>query len=257
MRTVSPLASKEFVGQTRPHTHNPLTIMNPRSALIRFMAILLAFTASSKVLAADALHWEQTNIEVQAEIGQEMVNVYYGFTNKSDAPVTITKTHAACGCTVPTLEKTTYAPGESGRLLATFDIGSRVGKQRKEISVEVQKGAEKESHKLELNVDIPQLIQLKSRALLWRIGDAVEAKDCEIVIHSTQPMAIEKVVSKTGEIVDSAFEFEIVEVKPKEHYLLKITPKDTSKKVRETIYLQSPDDSESHLRNYPIYAWIR
>lgn len=231
--------------------------MNARSALFQTLAIAIAIVSSSSLLAADALQWEQTSIDVQAEIGQEEVNAYFAFTNSSDIPVTITKTHASCGCTVPTLEKTTYAPGESGKLLATFDIGSRVGKQRKEITVEVDKGAQKESTTLVLQVDIPQLIQLKSRALLWRIGDATDAKECEIIIHASQPMKVGKVVSKNGDIVESAFNYEIVEAKSKEHYILKITPKSTAEKVRETIYLHSEDDTDSHLRNYPIYAWIR
>ena len=49
----------------------------------------------------------------------------------------------------------------------------------------------------------------------------------------------------------------IEEVKANHQYLLRITPKDTSKKTRETCYLTSPDDTNNHLRTFPIYAWIR
>lgn len=231
--------------------------MKNQSALRLAFAATALFFSQIAAFAENALAWEQTSIDVNAEIGQQEVNAYYPFTNTSDAPVTITKTSASCGCTIPSLEKDTYAPGESGKLLATFDIGSRVGKQRKEITVETREAGATQSYKLTLNVDIPQLIQLKRRALLWKIGDKSDPKDCEILIHASYPMKIANVVSKNGENTESNFIFEIEEVKPNEQYLLRITPKDTSKKARETCYLTSPDDTKNHLRNFPIYAWIR
>lgn len=226
--------------------------------IFRYLVAGIASMAINCTLAAaGSLAWEQKVISVNAEFGQEEVNAYYAFTNTSDAPVTITKTSASCGCTVPSLEKDTYAPGESGKVLATFDLGSRVGKQHKEITVETLEGGKKESYVLTLNVDIPQLIQLKRRALLWKVGDEPDAKDCEVIIHASRPMTIDDVVLKNGEKATSHFHFEIEEIEPRQKYLLKITPKNTNEKVRETCYLASPDDTEKSLRNFPIYAWIR
>lgn len=232
--------------------------MTNQSALRLALAAVALLAAQSFVLGENALKWEESIINVTAEIGQQEVNAYYPFTNTSASTITITKTSASCGCTVPSLEKETYAPGESGKLLATFDIGNRVGKQHKEITVESQEDGSAQSYKLILNVDIPQLIELKRRALLWKIGEKADAQDCEILIHASQPMKIASVVSKNGgDNTESSFIFEIEEVKPKRQYLLRITPKDTSAKVRETYYLSSPDDPENHLANFPIYAWIR
>ena len=157
--------------------------MKIQSILHTTFAAIALFLSHSVAIAANALSWEQTTIEENADIGQAEVNAYYAFTNTSDSTITITKTSASCGCTIPSLEKDTYAPGESGKLLATFDIGSRVGKQHKEITVETQESGSTQSYKLILNVDIPQLIQLKRRALLWKIGEDASAKDCEIEIH--------------------------------------------------------------------------
>lgn len=123
--------------------------------------------------------------------------------------------------------------------------------------MEVQEAGGPQSYKLTLNVDIPQLIQLKRRALLWKIGEAAEPKDCEIEIHSNHPMKIADVFTKVADDAESNFIFEIEEVKANHQYLLRITPKDTSKKTRETCYLTSPDDTNNHLRTFPIYAWIR
>lgn len=231
--------------------------METQRISLSIVAVIASFAICQTVSAAGSLAWEQTNISVDAEFGQQEVNAYYAFTNNSDQPVTISKTTASCGCTVPSLEKDTYAPGESGKLLATFDIGSRVGKQHKEITVETQEGGESQSYSLSLNVDIPQLIQLKRRALLWRVGETPDAKDCEIIIHSSRPMTIDDVVIKNNDKAESKFIFEIEEIEPRHKYLLKITPKSLDEKVRETCYLKSPDDKDNHLRNFPIYAWIR
>jgi len=222
-----------------------------------FTTGIASVALSCAMYAAGSLTWEQKVISVDADFGQEEVNAYYAFTNASDSPVTITKTSASCGCTVPSLEKDTYAPGESGKLLATFDIGSRVGKQHKEITVETLEGGKEGSYLLTLNVDIPQLIQLKRRALLWRVGDDPDTKDCEVIIHASRPMNVNDVFLKNGEKATSRFHFEIEEIEPQQKYLLKITPKNTNEKVRETLYLASPDDKEKSLRNFPIYAWIR
>ena len=257
MRTPSLNAGKEFVGQIDRNSYDLPPLMKIQSILNTTVAAIALFLSHSVAIAANALSWEQTTIEENADIGQAEVNAYYAFTNTSDSTITITKTSASCGCTIPSLEKDTYAPGESGKLLATFDIGSRVGKQHKEITVETQESGSTQSYKLILNVDIPQLIQLKRRALLWKIGEDASAKDCEIEIHSKHPMTITGVFSKAANDAESNFIFEIVELKPNHQYLLRITPKDTSKKTRETCYLTSPNDTEDHLRTFPIYAWIR
>lgn len=218
----------------------------------------IALWAPAALLGAGgALQWEQTNVSVDAEFGQKEVNAQYAFTNASDSVVTITKTQASCGCTVPSLAKKTYAPGESGQLHAHFDIGSRVGMQRKEITVGTEEGSDNHSYKLTLNVEIPQLIQLKRRALLWKVGENPDSKDCEVIIHTKHPMKIDGVALKNGEPADSSFNFEIEEIEANHKYRLLITPKNTAAKVRETCYFTSPDDSENQLKNFPIYAWIR
>ena len=44
---------------------------------------------------------------------------------------------ASCGCTVPTMEKTTYKPGETGKVSARFDPHSRQGPQTKTLTFTV------------------------------------------------------------------------------------------------------------------------
>ncbi|MGY8692847.1 MAG: DUF1573 domain-containing protein, partial [Verrucomicrobiia bacterium] len=87
--------------------------MKKHSILHATIATIAMLFTQIPVIAGNALSWEKTIVEVDAEIGQGEVNAYYPFTNTSDSSITITKSTASCGCTVPSLEKDTYAPGET------------------------------------------------------------------------------------------------------------------------------------------------
>jgi len=60
----------------------------------------------------------------------------WNFKNTSDKTVKITVA-ASCGCTVAGLEKDTYAPGETGKITATFNPQGRNGSQTKVLTMTV------------------------------------------------------------------------------------------------------------------------
>jgi hypothetical protein len=60
----------------------------------------------------------------------------FNFKNISDRTVKITVA-ASCGCTVAGLEKDTYAPGETGKVTATFNPQGRNGSQTKVLTMTV------------------------------------------------------------------------------------------------------------------------
>lgn len=66
----------------------------------------------------------------------EPVSHQFSFKNISDKTVKITVA-ASCGCTVAGLEKDTYAPGESGKITATFNPQGRNGSQTKVLTMTV------------------------------------------------------------------------------------------------------------------------
>lgn len=66
----------------------------------------------------------------------EPVEHAFTFTNIADKEITIAVA-ASCGCTVPTLEKTTYKPGENGKVTARFDPHNRQGPQTKTLTFTV------------------------------------------------------------------------------------------------------------------------
>lgn len=63
----------------------------------------------------------------------EPVEFTFDFTNISDKEITLAVA-ASCGCTVPTMEKTVYKPGEAGKVTARFDPHGRTGPQTKTLT---------------------------------------------------------------------------------------------------------------------------
>lgn len=59
----------------------------------------------------------------------------FTFTNTGKEALNITDVKSSCGCTVPSLTKTQYAPGESGKITVIFNPENRSGQQHKVITV--------------------------------------------------------------------------------------------------------------------------
>lgn len=64
------------------------------------------------------------------------VTVEFEFRNTGDATLVLNgKPQASCGCTVPALTKTEYAPGESGTIAVTFNPHGKNGEQTQRVTV--------------------------------------------------------------------------------------------------------------------------
>ena len=62
-------------------------------------------------------------------------NTQFKFTNMGDSELIIEKVHATCGCTVPTLKKKNYEPGESGTIQVRYHAQKSAGPVNKSITV--------------------------------------------------------------------------------------------------------------------------
>jgi hypothetical protein len=65
----------------------------------------------------------------------ERYQTSFRFTNTGRARLEIAEVKAACGCTVPTLAKKVYMPGESGEIKIVFDPKGKQGITEKQITV--------------------------------------------------------------------------------------------------------------------------
>jgi hypothetical protein len=97
----------------------------------------LALLLGTSFLRAE-LTWETRRIELTPTPFDTAAEAKFGFINNGTEPATIESAKSSCGCTIPTLMKKTYAPGERGEILAHFNIGDRRGTQLVGIQVAIQ-----------------------------------------------------------------------------------------------------------------------
>jgi len=120
------------------------------------------------------LLWVEKTARRVAKPSDLTVSADYTFRNAGSAPVKITSIATSCGCTTTQLDQQSFAPGATGKLTAVFEIGSRSGPQEKTITVVADDGVASTTT-LVFRVDIPELVTLAPRLLVWsRGGDNAE-----------------------------------------------------------------------------------
>lgn len=132
------------------------------------------------------LSFTEERIEHTASPGETSFEARFPFENKSDETVTVVDVRSSCGCTVPELDKKTYAPGEKGEILAVFTYGSRTGRQNKTITVTTDHGTQR----VQLSVMIPQKWTVEPRIQTWRMDEAPSAKAIVVQFKSVTPEAV-------------------------------------------------------------------
>ena len=159
---------------------------------------LSAWIALATSLAAAGLKFDETLIEVDAPIESKTVTRDFKFTNTSDADVVIREADAGCSCLAVKVSggKLAYAPGESGTLRATFELGSFQGTVDKPINIWLKTDPdEKPSNTVTLRVHIPEIIKLSPRTLKWEVKSEPVMQVMEIEMDYEKPIHVESVAS--------------------------------------------------------------
>ena len=131
------------------------------------MKKFLLFFLLPALSATAELTWKNTTAKVDVEATDETATGEFVFQNNTSKAITITYTTTSCGCTTAKLDKKTYAPGESGKIVAHFEIGGRVGAQMKTITVTTNDALQKPTV-LELAVDIADPLEDMQPILIWK-----------------------------------------------------------------------------------------
>jgi len=81
------------------------------------------------------LTFEKTNHDFGAITDTQTYETSFPFTNTGSSELRIQQVKASCGCTVPTLPKFNFAPGESGDIAVVFDPNGKKGDGIKKVTV--------------------------------------------------------------------------------------------------------------------------
>jgi hypothetical protein len=192
-----------------------------RAALHLLATVWFLFSAASHPLRAE-LRWDTQRIDLKPSPVEVTAEGKFGFVNAGKEPVTIEAVKSSCGCTVPTLAKMTYAPGERGEVTAKFNIGDRRGVQSATIRVSVKGG--KEPATLTLNVAIPEVAKINPSILIWKPDEKPEPKSLEVEAVPGQSLSVEKVTTS-----EPGFEAKVETVTEGARYRVIVSPKETEK----------------------------
>ena len=192
-------------------------------------AAALAWTASAQAQLA----FEKTEIELRPKPGAADAVAQFKYTNKSDKPIRITNVKASCGCTVPDWSKEPVAPGQTGELTATFNIGGRTGTQVKTVAVQTDDPAQP-SVNLVLKAVIPEMVQVQPTFVWWQTGE--EAKPKTITVRASKDVQMTR-LGVTSSSPD--FTAKVEKGEAAGEFFIHVHPKDTSRLVSATLTLKS------------------
>lgn len=205
---------------------------------------LTAWIALATSLAAAGLKFDEPLIKVRAPLDSETVTSDFKFTNTGDAPLTIRETDAGCTCVAVKVAggKLSYAPGESGTLRATFELGSFQGIVDKQINIWLKDDPEETpSSTVTMQVHIPVAIILEPRTLKWKTGSEPTMQVLEIDMDYAKPIHVKSVSSSSPD-----FETKLVSVEDGKKYRVEVTPKNTDSPGLSIIRIETDFDIEKH-----------
>lgn len=177
------------------------------------------------------LVWEHTVAEARPGPEDKRMKAEFVFTNTGDQPVKIRSVSTSCGCTTAIMEKKEYAPGEKGKVEATFAFGNRKGLQQKTIIVSTEK-PDGRNYVLQLRADIPDSVKVSKEKLTWQVGDPLEPQTFEIDVLDPGKTEIKGLVVR-----DKTFEATLEPIDPPKKYRVKVRPLTTEARARSFIRL--------------------
>jgi len=216
-----------------------------RAYRLILLPLLLALSAVS---AAGALTWPSIKVEATAKGGQETFETVFPFKNTGPKPVIITAVQTSCGCTTASLTKKAYAPGESGELKAQIDLRERTGWQERTVTVTTDDGTPPTV--LTLRVNIPQVIEIAPRMVVWSQDSKRDTREVTITAGTDVAINLRDVVYSPQFTVE-----QITDV-PGRRYRLRITPHSTDSHYRDEILVQY-EAVVGHPQEMIVYAIVQ
>jgi hypothetical protein len=220
---ISRLASENVGRLNRFMSISPIPSL--RTEPRRFPGIALSFLWLLPISCFGELKWENFQVTESAWVGDKTVVALFPFHNAGTSSITITSLQTSCDCTTAEIPKKVYAPGETGALKATFQIGDHVGPQTKLIKV-ISDELPTKPTTLVLQVNIEQFATANPQFVFWRLGDKNTPRRIEIAANPSQNIASIKIAPDNPLIAGR-----IDTIEPGKRYTLWLTPISTANAI--------------------------
>ncbi len=175
---------------------------------------------------AAGLEFSQPVKDVHAPADVATVTESFEFKNLGEKPVTITKADPTCSCLKVEISggKLKYAPGESGVVRVTFEMGNFSGIVDKMVAIWLDDDPpDKPSRSVTVRVHIPVLVAIEPKTVKWDIGAPATPQIIQIRMAEGQAIHVTGVKSSSD-----LFVTEIKTLEEGKKYDLLVTPKQTT-----------------------------
>ena len=216
--------------------------------LLRLILRTLLLVACLPNARAQQLQWESEEMKFSPTPTDTTVVGHFKFKNSGSAEAQIASVNSSCSCTKITLEKRSFAPGESGEIMATFTIGVRTGLQEKLILVE-SNDPERPRTVLKMKVAIPEVAQLRPTFLYWPSAEPLSAKEIILQVKKGFPVKTVTVESSNPKVLAK-----VEAAKPGEEYRIIVTPSETDQPVMANLSIKTDYPPE---KPKTFYATVR
>lgn len=204
--------------------------------------------------SAAGLEFSSMLKEVNAPADATIVTTDFEFTNKGDKPMSITKTDPGCSCLKVEISggKLKYAPGESGVVRATFEMGNFSGTVDKMVALWVDDDpSDKPSKQLVVRVTIPVLVAIEPKTVKWDLGGEATPQVIQIRMVGDKPLRVIAANSSS-----ESFACEIKTLEEGRKYDLIVTPKEMNAPGMTVIRIET-DCAISKHRTQQAFAVVR
>jgi hypothetical protein len=196
------------------------------------LSLILCLTARAD------LKWEQTSVELHPARGDKQAIGHFKYQNTGKTPVHFKSVHASCGCTAAQSQKDQVAPGETGEVTATFNIGERTGTQVKTVTVETDEAVNQKTV-LTLKAIIPQELEINPTFVFWKKDDKPDPKT--ITVRAGKDFTVKNI-----KVTSSSPDFQTKVDKAGEgQFKIEVKPNDTSAVKASTMTIQSENSPKT------------
>lgn len=185
-------------------------------------------------------------VRVSIAAGTDGTEVAWRYVNRWDFPLLVEGFDESCACLRGCAESEAIEPGESGTIRAVFTAGGRRGLVRK--SLHVRFVGHDGAVELVAEANIPAVVELSRRELVWRRGEPAEAQSVDLTAGTSAGFRITGLVG----LSDKEFEVRQETIEEGRHYRLTITPASAAKVAVRPLQVRT-DSPDPRDRIVPLF----
>ena len=190
--------------------------------LVALSFCLLAF--SSGLMAGQGFTFVKNRVEVTVKPDAKRVSIPFEFENKTKKTIQIARYDSACSCLSARVAepegKMSYKPGEKGKIVVDFELGSFSGSVEKTVMLwTTDDPAQVPSSVLTSAITIPVLFDVSPRTLFWDHKGSKEPQVIKLKVSGDKPI---RILSHQG--TNENYSYKLKTIRDGWEYELVVTP---------------------------------